>query len=168
MGDEAELGPALKGSVPTLDLLENWHLFESPAGARYTSFRRRQAQWPSFASSPWTQRQQGRLTVMVPYLSQRRALRTSSATKTAALGAQGLSSHPSTTSYSSPNYRTAARAWRLLRRVDERPSGSRRALPSMPDRCAQVGARCANLAKRACVPRWRRGSVASSPCAPDR
>ena len=57
---------------------------------------------------------------------------------------------PSTTSYSSPNYRTAARAWRLLRRVDERPSGSRRALLPMPDRCAQVRSRCANLAKRAC------------------
>ena len=43
MGDEAELGPTLKGSVSTLDSVENCLLFESPAGAQYTSFRRRQA-----------------------------------------------------------------------------------------------------------------------------
>ena len=97
MGDEAELGPALKGSVPTLDLLENWHLFESPAGARYTSFRRRQAQWPSFASSPGhsVSKRILRSWCHIFHCVARRAHRascTSRATTTAALGAQGLSS----------------------------------------------------------------------------
>ena len=32
MGDEAELGPTLKGSVSTLDSVENWLLFESCRG----------------------------------------------------------------------------------------------------------------------------------------
>ena len=86
--------------------------------------------------------------IMVPYLLLRRAMTTLAV---AALGGQGLV--------------VQATEYDLLQLAKLPHSGAsvafvapcRRAalwleegLVSMPDRCAQVGARCANLAKRAC------------------
>ena len=153
MGDEAELGPALKGSVPTLDSVENWLLFESPAGARYASFRRTQAQRPSFASSPGhsVSKRILRSWCHIFHCVARRAHRascTSRATTTAALGAQGLAPEYDLLQLTKLPHSGASVAFvapcrRAALWLEE-------GLVSMPDRCAQVGARCANLAKRAC------------------
>ena len=151
MGDEAELGPALKGLVPTLDSVEKWQLFESPAGARYASFRRTQAQWPCLLAVLGHSVSKGALLSWchIFHSVARRAHRAQRQPPPWALTVCSVQA----TQYDLLQLAKLPHSGASVSCVapcNERPSGSRRALLPMPDRCAQVRSRCANFAKRAC------------------
>ena len=150
MGDEAELGPTLKGSVSTLDSVENWLLFESCRGTvRILGEGGRN----------------GRrlLAVLGHSVSKGALLSWCHIFHSVARRAHRAQRQPPP--WALRVCPVQAPEYDLLQLAKLPHSGAsvafvapcRRAalwleegLVSMPDRCAQVGARCANLAKRAC------------------